>query len=132
MLWDTHMHSLYSGDCDAPQEEMIRAAKNRRLSGICFTDHLDLDYPDDPDFFLLNLPGYTAAVRAAQQAHPGFPVRLGIELGLQPHLAAAHTELLARYPFDFVIGSSHLVCGADPYYPAFWENRSEEEGWLLY
>lgn len=132
MLWDTHMHSLYSGDSDAPQEEMIQAAKSRHLSGICFTDHLDLDYPDDPDFFLLNLPDYTAAVRAAQQAHPDFPVRLGIELGLQPHLAAAHAELLKGYPFDFVIGSSHLVCGADPYYPAFWENRSEEEGWILY
>ena len=44
MLWDTHMHSQYSGDSDAPQEDMIRAAIRAKLPGICFTDHLDIDY----------------------------------------------------------------------------------------
>ena len=41
MLWDTHMHSQYSGDSDAPQEDMIRAAIRAKLPGICFTDHLE-------------------------------------------------------------------------------------------
>ena len=35
MLWDTHMHSQYSGDSDAPQEDMIRAAIRAKLPGIC-------------------------------------------------------------------------------------------------
>ncbi len=52
MLWDTHMHSQYSGDSDAPQEDMIRAAIRAKLPGICFTDHLDIDYPDNPEAFL--------------------------------------------------------------------------------
>ncbi len=50
------------------------------------------------------------------------PIRLGIELGLQPHLAALHTDILSQYPFDFVIGSSHVVHGLDPYYAAFMKN----------
>ena len=133
MLWDTHMHSQYSGDSETPQDAMIQAAIQKNLDGICFTDHLDIDYPDDPDLFLLDLPNYTASVNALASQYEGrFPIRLGIELGLQPHLAALHADILEQYPFDFVIGSSHVVHGFDPYYPKFYEGRSEEECYREY
>lgn len=132
-LWDTHMHSQFSGDSKTPQEDMIAAAIERDLSGICFTDHLDIDYPEEPETFLLDLPNYSASVHALQDKYTGrLPIRFGVELGLQPHLAAVHTDILSQYPFDFVIGSSHVVHDFDPYYPPFWENRSEEEGYLEY
>ena len=51
MLWDTHMHTHFSGDSDADPTKMARAAIARNLDGICITDHLDYDYPDDPDLF---------------------------------------------------------------------------------
>ena len=118
MLWDTHMHSQYSGDSDAPQEDMIRAAIRAKLPGICFTDHLDIDYPDNPEAFLLDLPNYTSSVFAMQEQYRDqISVRYGIELGLQPHLAALHADILSQYDFDFVIGSSHVVHGYDPYFP---------------
>lgn len=133
MLWDTHMHSRFSGDSRAPQESMVQAAIEKRLDGICFTDHLDLDYPGDAEKFLLDLPSYAASVRAVQAQYQGrLPVRFGIELGLQPHLAAQHVTLLAQYDFDFVIGSSHVVHGYDPYYPDYYEGRTEEEGYREY
>lgn len=132
-LWDVHMHSQFSGDSDAPQEEMIMTAMDAGLDGICFTDHLDMDYPDDPTLFLLDLPNYTASVLALQEKYRNqFPVRLGIELGLQPHLADLHADILSQYPFDFVIGSSHVVHGFDPYYPAFYEGRKEEDCYMEY
>lgn len=133
MLWDTHMHSQYSGDSETPQDAMVQAAIQKNLDGICFTDHLDIDYPDDPYLFLLDLPNYTASVNALASQYEGrFPIRLGIELGLQPHLAALHADILEQYPFDFVIGSSHVVHGFDPYYPKFYEGRSEEECYREY
>lgn len=133
MLWDTHMHSQYSGDSDAPQDSMINAAIQKGLSGICFTDHLDIDYPDEPDLFLLDLPNYTASVLAqSERFHDSIDIRLGVELGLQPHLSALHVDILAQYPFDFVIGSSHVVHGFDPYYPNFYEGRTETECYLEY
>lgn len=132
-LWDMHMHSQFSGDSDAPQEDMILTAMDAGLSGICFTDHLDIDYPDNPTFFQLDLPNYVASVLALQQKYRDkFPVCLGIELGLQPHLAKLHTDILSQYPFDFVIGSSHVVHGFDPYYPAFYEGRNETDCYLEY
>ena len=48
-------------------------------------------------------------------------IRFGIEIGLQLHLGEYFHNLLRKYPFDFVIGSSHLVHGADPYYPEFFQ-----------
>lgn len=133
MLWDTHMHSRFSGDSEAAQESMIAAAMKKNLDGICFTDHLDLDYPDGLELFLLDLPAYAASVSAMrEQYRDRFPVRFGIELGMQPHLAEKHRDILAQYPFDFVIGSSHLVHGNDPYYPSFWETRSTSDGILEY
>lgn len=133
MLWDTHMHSQYSGDSDAPQEDMILAAIAKDLGGICFTDHLDIDYPDEPELFLLDLPNYTSSVLALQEKYRDrLPVLYGVELGLQPHLAALHTDILAQYPFDFVIGSSHVVHGIDPYFSWFYEGRDEKECYLEY
>ena len=54
MLWDTHMHTNYSGDSDAAPDTMVQAAIASGLDGLCFTDHFDYDYPDDPELFLLD------------------------------------------------------------------------------
>lgn len=132
-LWDVHMHSQFSCDSKTPQDDMVAAAMQMGLGGICFTDHLDIDYPDGPETFLLDLPNYRASVAALQKKYDGrFPVLFGVELGLQPHLAALHAEILSQYPFDFVIGSSHVVHGLDPYYPTFWESRNEREAFREY
>ena len=46
MLWDTHMHCHFSGDSDADPKDMISAAIQKGLDGICFTDHQDFDYKE--------------------------------------------------------------------------------------
>ena len=132
-LWDTHMHSCFSSDSTAAQEEMIVSAMQKGLAGICFTDHLDIDYPPDSGLFLLDLPNYHASVAAYRKKYEKkIPVCFGIELGLQPHLAKLHTDILTQYPFDFVIGSSHVVHGFDPYYRPFFENRTEKSAYREY
>lgn len=132
-LWDVHMHSQFSGDSNAPLESMISSAIEKNLGGICFTDHLDIDYPDDPELFLLDLPNYTSSIAALRDKYANtFPIRLGIELGLQPHLGELHKDILSQYPFDFVIGSSHVVHGFDPYYPKFYEGREEKSCYREY
>ena len=133
MLWDTHMHTRFSGDSDAEPEAMIQHAIDSGLGGICITDHMDYDYPDDPDLFLLDLDSYFATLPSLQEKYAGrLPVCLGIELGLQPQLAQRHQELVNSFPFDFVIGSSHVVHGIDPYYPHYYEGRTESEAYEEY
>ena len=45
VLWDCHMHSEFSADSGTPTEDMIRQAIALGFKGICFTEHLDPDYP---------------------------------------------------------------------------------------
>ena len=42
MLNDTHMHCCFSGDSEANPEDMIEAAIQKGLDGLCFTDHLTM------------------------------------------------------------------------------------------
>ncbi|MGN0343323.1 MAG: histidinol-phosphatase HisJ family protein [Roseburia sp.] len=133
MLWDTHMHTQFSGDSEASPESMIEQSIRLGLKGICFTDHLDYDYPVDPELFLLDLDSYDKKIHALQQKYRNqLPIRFGIEIGLQPHLANRHQEVLSAHDFDFVIGSSHVVHGFDPYYPTYFEGKTEQEAYLEY
>ena len=133
MLWDTHLHTSFSGDSSAVPEDMIQKAIDLGLAGICVTDHLDLDYPEEPDLFLPNLDIYVPEIhRLSEKYRNIIPIRTGIELGLQPHLAGIHRNLTAAHDFDFIIGSSHVVHGIDPYYPKYYEGRPEREAYLEY
>ena len=38
-------HSSFSGDSETPMEAMIQAGIQKGLHHMCFTEHLDLDYP---------------------------------------------------------------------------------------
>ena len=128
ILWDCHMHSSFSADSDTPMEIMIHRAVETGLQGITFTEHLDTDYPVTPDNldFSLNIPAYKEKLAELSDIYKDkIQVRFGIELGLQMHLGEYFDSLLSQTPFDFVIGSSHLVHGYDPYYPEFFEGRKE-------
>lgn len=132
-LWDVHMHSHNSGDSQAAIDDMIQAAISRNLKGICFTDHYDLDYPGEPEMFLLDFDAYYKEVSAYKEKYKHtIPIRFGIELGLQSHIIEQNNKVVRSYPFDFVIGSSHVCNGADPYYPSFYEGRTEAEAYLEY
>ena len=61
MFWDNHMHSNFSGDSDAAPIDMINAARAKKLRGITFTDHMDLDYPPKYGFFELDPYSYYEA-----------------------------------------------------------------------
>lgn len=133
--WDCHMHSSFSADSETPMEEMIRKAIDCGLEGICFTEHLDPDYPETPDHldFFLDIPAYQTKLYALKKKYQDkLDIRFGIELGLQMHLEPDFHRLLQEVPFDFVIGSSHVVHGYDPYYPEFFQGRKESAAYMEY
>lgn len=135
ILWDCHMHSSFSADSDSSMESMIETAIDRGLSGICFTEHLDPDYPKTPDniTFSLDIPAYREKFLSLKEKYKDqLKIRFGIELGLQTHLEEDFRKLLSETPFDFVIGSSHVVHGYDPYYPEYFEGRREFDAYMEY
>lgn len=134
MLWDTHMHTRFSSDSEADIYDMVHAAVKSGVDGICFTDHMDFDYPCDlPESFYFDPVVYFQEMSSVQ-AHfkDTFPIHIGVEIGLQPQLKDTLPKFTMSYPFDFVIGSSHLIHHMDPYYPEYFEGKTEDEAYLEY
>lgn len=129
--YDTHTHCLHSFDSNAEIDDMINAAINAGLSGICFTDHHDIDFPKtdpaDPDA-LLDIPRHLYEIADSKlRFKDNIEVYCGIEIGLQPHVAAQNTDIIQNHDFDFVIGSCHVLNGEDPYYGGVYKGRDESE-----
>lgn len=126
-LPDYHIHTCFSGDSDTPVAEMYNKALSLGVSEICITDHIDYDYPEEPDLFLFDVDEYFSVLTEFKKHQTAeLPVKIGVELGLQPHLADRHRDFVQAYPFDFVIGSSHVLDMSDPYYPSFWEGKKPD------
>ena len=100
---------------------------------MCFTEHMDMDYPEEPGVFEVDTRSYHEKfLQMKEKYQDQIELLFGIELGLQPHLAERHRKYLSEWPFDFVIGSSHVVHGKDPYFPAFYEGKTESQAYLEY
>lgn len=129
---DAHMHTAFSTDGEAAPKHMLEAAVKNGLRAVCVTDHLDLEFPFYEDLgenaFLLPLEEYILELDALRREFAGrLEVRTGIELGLQPQLADEYRKLTEMWPFDFVIGSVHLVDGKDPYYREAFGEISDKQ-----
>lgn len=136
---DFHLHSSHSGDSDTAMEDMILAGIEKGLNTMCFTEHNDFDFPDsdeDPgSIFLLNTDSYLYDLLKSKEKYADkIKILFGVELGLQatPETFRKNAVFARSYDFDFIIGSSHICNGKDPYYPAFYEGRSEEEAYMEY
>ena len=129
---DCHMHTEFSSDSETPVRSMIEGAIKKGLREICLTDHYDKDYPRVPDIegipFVFDPEEYCRTLAGLKEEYSGrITVRTGIEIGLQPHLGEFYRDFIRKHPFDFVIGSVHLMNGKDPYYGEVFEGRSDRE-----
>lgn len=83
--------------------------------------------------FFLNTDSYLFdLIRFKEKYADKIRVLFGVELGLQPHLSKENARYVREHDFDFVIASSHVCNGTDPYLPSFYEGRSEEEAYREY
>lgn len=113
---DFHLHTSFSTDADVKPEDMVEQAIMKGLKCICFTDHFDKDYVDGSTDFIFDPEEYIPYMKKLQEEYKSkIEVRIGVEIGLQPHLNNFYHEFLSKYPFDFVIGSTHFLKNTDPY-----------------
>ena len=88
---DYHLHTNFSSDSKTPMEEMIDSGIKKGRRAMCFTEHMDYDYPvpsDAPELtFLLDTDAYLTKSRELAAKYAGkCDILFGIELGVQPHL----------------------------------------------
>ncbi len=128
MQADYHMHTAFSLDSEADSESMIRGAIKKGLKRICITDHEDHGYIYEGEEFTFNVKNYFQTLKMLREKYKDqIDVRIGVEIGLQPDLGEYYHEYVNQWPFDFVIGSVHLIDGKDPYDQELFEHQSDEE-----
>lgn len=128
MRADYHMHTSFSKDAHFTPEEMIKGAIKKGLCTICITDHMDKDVQIHGEEFVFEAEQYFPTLMDLKEKYQKeIEVLIGVEMGMQPHLADYFKEYVQKYPFDYVIGSVHVIKGVDPYYPEYFENKSDAE-----
>lgn len=131
---DFHIHTVFSTDSDGDVRKTLDSAIEKGIKTVCITDHWDEDYPEayaEPgelgeDLFRFDRNMYFRELEKLKEEYEKkLDLRIGVEIGLQPHLGAFYQEMVKQHPYDFVIGSVHLVNGEDPYYKNWWEQYED-------
>lgn len=123
---DYHMHTRFSGDSEADPREHVKQAIALGLDEICFTDHRDFEYPID--VFELDVDTYYQTIMTLKEEFKDqIIIKWGIEMGLDMNHQDKINELINQYPFDFVIGSIHVINHTEFYYGEFFTGLSKEE-----
>ena len=101
--------TTHSPDGTASMSTMLRSAQRLGLAGITFTEHAEW-YPGDEAYGYLDLDAYFAELETTRACcADGTRLLAGIELGNPHEFPEEAAALLARYPFDLVIGSVHWL-----------------------
>jgi len=105
---DAHLHTDQSPDSSVPIDVYAAEAVARGIAEIAITDHVDFD-PRDPAYEYTTFADRERVVRGAAErwADRGVAIRFGVELTFHTSWEAEAREHLARYRYDFVIGSVH-------------------------
>jgi histidinol-phosphatase (PHP family) len=98
-------------------ERFVEAASERGLDEIGFSEHVYYfretaslwTVPYQTERCVYGLDEYCAAVLEAKRR--GFPVKLGLEVDYVEGREDETRELLAPYPWDYLIGSVHFIDG---------------------
>ena len=90
---DFHVHSDCSGDCAVPMLDSCRAAVQRGVRIICFTDHIDFE-PTDVCYGEFDYDLYKARIAQARESFAGV---LDIRCGVEVDYVAKHAPSIERF-----------------------------------
>lgn len=133
MYYDCHVHSKFSSDSSLELDCAIQESIEKKLFGITFTDHLDLDFPGFESDYHVEPKKYFCDVYKAKEKYKNeINIFTGIEIGVQPHVIDETNKIIDSYKYDFILGSIHIVKKQDPYDKAFYQNKSKKQAYFEY
>ncbi|KRQ86104.1 Histidinol-phosphatase [Caloramator mitchellensis] len=119
-MFDCHIHTEFSSDSKMKLVSSYERARELNM-GLIVTDHMDLKYPDEGKF-QFDVDRYFEEYYRLRNDY----LLIGIELGLRTDCINENRMLVQKYPFDYVIGSVHVVDGVDIFQEGFYENREKK------
>lgn len=129
---DSHIHTSASHDGRSSLREHINEAKRIGIDEITVTDHWDDYLGVDSELSTIDVKK-CYEVFLSEQKKTDLGLNFGIELGLRPHLKEKIKTLTEDFPFDFIIGSSHITKGMDLAFDRrFFEGLTRREAYMQY
>jgi len=143
VIVDYHMHLRNGNGQIAHQtsavDPFVESAREAGVDEIGFTEHIYYfkqtrslwTVPYHTERCLYDIEAYVSAVVTARGR--GLPVKLGLEVDYVPGREDETRELLAPYPWDYLLGSLHYIgsLGVDDE-PRLVDAMGVEEAWRLY
>lgn len=126
-MFDSHVHTKFSPDSVLKIEEAIEKSNEEGL-GLIITEHMDYDYPEE-DGFHFNPEDYFKEY----EKYRGDKLLLGVEIGIRDCNLEKNKKLNDSFPFDYIIGSVHVIDGVDIYNdPDIYEKISKKDLYTMY
>jgi len=122
-----------SGDAEGELAECLKAAKERDLAEIGFSDHFHVRR-QDYSMSCTKLAAYIRKVEAFRKT-VDFPIKLGLEVDFIPSLENEIKEAIRTASFDYIIGSVHFINGwsfDDPKYIEEYEKWNVDKLYQKY
>lgn len=129
-MFDSHVHTSFSCDCDMPIEKAIEKCKTLGV-GMVVTDHMDIN-PFRGAEFTFNVSDFFEAYKP----HRSDQVLLGIEMGLRVEAVEENKNIAERHDFDFILCSTHapydMETNLEYYDKEYYEGLSKDEAYKEY
>ena len=125
---DYHVHTDNSLDCKIPMFEMCRRAVAMGVIEIAFTDHFN-NHMLDMDVGMYRADRYFADVDACRRAFPGLRILAGVEVGEPHRFWDRVAPVLARFPYDVVLGSLHWIGNDSMFSVNYFRARPPEKAY---
>lgn len=129
---DYHTHNARCGHAHGKIEEYIKSAISRGLTEIGISDHSPIYWLEGNDpmpstaMAKDELDGYIEEVlKLKAQYADRIAVKLGLECDYVEDMENFYRQLLAKYPFDYVIGSVHYCLGRNVYDGRRWDGKAD-------
>lgn len=134
MVIDSHTHSMFSHDSRISPEAMARAAIDKGLEYLAFTDHCDRDcLVAGMDWTQINLPQYVTDISCLKEKYKDkIYIALGLEVGYDRRASGHYIKDLSFCDFDVVINSVHLVGLEDIYLKQYFEGKTKRYAYESY
>jgi histidinol-phosphatase (PHP family) len=108
---DYHVHTKASPDAEGSMEEYVSKAEQKKIEEVGFSDHIFLRRLGGYSDFLVDaMPAYVRDFLAFKEKVE-MPVKLGVEVDFFPDTIEKTGVFIRKYPFDYVIGSVHVIGG---------------------
>jgi histidinol-phosphatase (PHP family) len=135
---DYHMHTRLCRHAVGDPTDLAAQAVKLGFTEIGFSEHNPMPRDDWDDWHILqaDFDTYIANVEKARRDHPNLTIKLALEMDFIPGQVDWIRQLVARHPWDYLIGAVHYVSDSwdldNPKKLSEWKGRDPFEVWTAY